>query len=99
MEELKRTERQYMIKVPNGKLLKIKIAIEKQRIKSLQILGDFFLYPEEAIKDLENSLINKTQQQCLQTIMDIIEKKKIQLLGFSTQDLNDLITQGFNNEQ
>ncbi len=88
--------KQYLYKVPGGKLLKIKIEINNNRINSIQILGDFFLYPEEALTKIETALTQCEKQQCLSKIKEIIINEKIQLLGFSPEDLNNLIQQGFN---
>ena len=43
-------------KVPGGKLLKISLEPEDNRIKSIRIMGDFFLHPEESITELEDGL-------------------------------------------
>lgn len=42
-------------KVPNGKLLKIFLEEENGKINSVKITGDFFMYPEEHIENLEAS--------------------------------------------
>lgn len=39
-----------------GKLLRIRLEHEAGKIKSIRITGDFFLYPEESIEELECSL-------------------------------------------
>lgn len=44
------------IKVKNGKLLKCKIELEDNLIKNIKITGDFFMYPEEKIEELEKML-------------------------------------------
>ncbi len=43
-------------KNPNGKLVVIDAHIHDNKIINLEISGDFFAYPEEAIDDLENQL-------------------------------------------
>lgn len=44
-------------KVPNGKLLKVFLEEVDGKITVLRITGDFFMHPEENIKNLENFLI------------------------------------------
>ena len=45
-------------KVPNGKLLKIYLDYDKRSliINNINIMGDFFVYPEESIEKIENKL-------------------------------------------
>ncbi len=43
-------------KVPGGKLISIKLSYGR-KIKSIQILGDFFLIPEETIYRIEKALV------------------------------------------
>ncbi len=44
-------------KVPDGKLVKVKLEVASGRIAKVKILGDFFLHPEETIFEIEESLI------------------------------------------
>ena len=43
------------LKVPNGKMLKVRVKFEKERIESIRITGDFFIHPEDSIEDLETA--------------------------------------------
>jgi len=43
-------------KVKGGKLIKVALEVEGDVIKSAKICGDFFLYPEDAIEEIERSL-------------------------------------------
>ncbi len=43
-------------KVPNGKLLKVTVTFEDEKIKMVRIRGDFFIHPEESLDDLETAL-------------------------------------------
>ena len=47
-------------KVPNGKLLKIKLEYDENtnNIENIKITGDFFAYPEESIEIIEEKLKN-----------------------------------------
>lgn len=44
-------------KIPEGKLVKIELETINGEIKKIKITGDFFLYPEEIISKLEESLV------------------------------------------
>jgi hypothetical protein len=45
-----------IMKVPNGKLLKVTVEFEENTIEKVQIKGDFFIHPEESIDELETTL-------------------------------------------
>ncbi len=48
--------KQFSYKVPGGKLIKVKIFVEDNRIRDITITGDFFLHPEECILAIEENL-------------------------------------------
>lgn len=43
-------------KVQGGKLLRVKVDFDNEKISKVQITGDFFAYPENVIEKIENSL-------------------------------------------
>jgi len=44
------------LKVIGGKLIRISFLLEDNKIFNMKITGDFFLYPEEGIEELERRL-------------------------------------------
>ena len=78
-------------KIPNGKLLKIKLDYNEKNnsIINLNINGDFFVYPEEAIEYIENKLQNiELDEKILFSKIDsIIKKKKYQFIGIDSLGL------------
>ena len=60
-----------MYKAPGG-LIKLLIEIEDMRIKDILINGDFFIYPDDSLRELENILKDIPYQ--LDEILGIIEK-------------------------
>lgn len=77
-----------MEKVPNGKLLRIKLDLSS-KINKVQVLGDFFVHPEESIIDIESILskldINYDEKREIQNLKDYVEKNKIQLIGLDEE--------------
>jgi lipoate-protein ligase A len=49
--------RESSFKVPDGKLIKVKLWVSSGKISDIKILGDFFLHPEETLQKLEDSLV------------------------------------------
>jgi len=59
-------------KVPNGKLIRVKVEFENELIIKVQITGDFFIHPEESIDDLELAL--KETEYSRKNVSDIISR-------------------------
>lgn len=81
-------------KIPNGKFIRVKAEFENnKKIKNVKITGDFFLYPEEKIESIENSLKGKIlkREEIERTIEKVINKNKIKLLGISEKDFVDVL--------
>ena len=55
--------RESSYKVPDGKLVKVKLWISSGKISEIKILGDFFLHPEETLQELEDSLIGSVADE------------------------------------
>lgn len=85
-------QKKAMLKVPNGKLLKIAVEIEGNVLVSVQFTGDFFAYPEEDITHLENLLAYHPLEEDLlrYTITSFVEQNNIQLFGITP----DYFTEG-----
>ena len=48
-----------LLKVKDGKLVKVQLTRKKGKIQKIRITGDFFLHPEEIIDGLEQALVDK----------------------------------------
>ena len=76
-----------------GKIVKINLSYkeESQIIKSIKITGDFFIYPEEVIEELEQGLCGiKLEKEDLENKMKLIlEDSKI--FGFDIDSLVKMI--------
>lgn len=75
-----------------GKLIKIKLEYNG-KIHGIRITGDFFMYPEEKIGDLEKALVGvDTEKQSLcKKITEFIENEKVQVFGFDPESLTEAI--------
>ena len=80
-------------KVPNGKLLKIFLEFNEKNnsIKNINITGDFFAYPEEAIETMENELKNTLLKReiLLGKINSIIKENNIEFIGLNAEGLTE----------
>ncbi len=77
-------------KVPGGKLISIKLEYGT-RIEHIEILGDFFLYPEESLalieKKLLNTKIDESEEEIAEKIRKIVDSHSIELIGITPQSI------------
>jgi lipoate-protein ligase A len=81
--------REASFKIPDGKLVKVKLRVSSGEITELKILGDFFLHPEEAIMKIEEALIGAQHDTVsLQMIIDrVLNNEEAKLIGASSSDI------------
>jgi len=87
--------KRYSIKIKDGKLVIIKIEIKNKKIAKFQLLGDFFLYPEESIIQIEKSVIGQDQAKIQKILPEVIENEHAILYGFQISDVITLIDSAF----
>ncbi|MFH1255888.1 MAG: lipoate protein ligase C-terminal domain-containing protein [Candidatus Diapherotrites archaeon] len=78
-----------ILKVPNGKLLKIALQSDDGKISSVKITGDFFLHPENGIELIEKALAEKGLEEkiLLEAIDSAVKENSLQLFGFDSASL------------
>ena len=81
-------------KVAGGKLVRIKVNYDDV-VRDIRIYGDFFLHPEDAIEDIEKSLLglkSNADESLIQSIIsEVVEAKGIQMLGITPEVLTKVI--------
>jgi lipoate---protein ligase len=63
-------------KIPDGKLIRVNLGISNNRISSIQIRGDFFIHPEEALDSLQEALVGSSlnEEEIFKRIDEILSK-------------------------
>lgn len=86
-----------VLKNPGEKLVHIDIDFEKSTISWIHISGDFFLYPEEAIGDIEQALLGLPVDPQLieQNICTLIKNNDIEMVGISVSTILQGIQEAF----
>ena len=76
-------------KGPGGKLIRIRLGKERDRIRSIRITGDFFLVPEDSLGKLEKMLMDAPLRETdLRILIDrFFHATRAQGLGVSSEDL------------
>ena len=82
-------------KVPDGKLIKIFLDYNQstKTIESITIAGDFFAYPEDSIKKLEEVLTGKTldKTRLEERIGKFVEDNRVEFIGICPASITDAI--------
>jgi len=80
-------------KVPGGKLVKVKLDVSSGKITKIQIMGDFFLHPEETILTIEESLLgcHKSKHSIEEIIEHTINDSDATLIGATVSDFSKTI--------
>ncbi len=76
-----------------GKLIRIKARFEGRKIREIKITGDFFLYPEDEIEDIEKSLIDKKVDEVDGIIRE--KMKNLEYEGISPHELSTAIMEAW----
>lgn len=76
------------LKIPGGKLIRIKFSMKGDKISDIIITGDFFLYPEDGIEKLERRLSGtKPDLKALQKIIINFFGEEYSLIGAKPDDI------------
>lgn len=89
-------------KVIGGKLLRIKIDLNGV-VDKIQISGDFFLHPEDAIREIEGTLFGISAGMEEASISSLLEEEiksqGIEMIGISSQDIARVLKKAIANAQ
>lgn len=82
-------------KVRGGKLVRVKAVVRDGTIAEARIEGDFFVHPEEGLTKMERALsgiaVDGVGANAERTLMDLVAKDGITLIGFGPKDVAELL--------
>ncbi len=81
-------------KVKGGKFLCVSVRHESNLIASLKLTGDFFIHPEDSLEKIERSVVGmplNRPEDIAEAINAVVRSDNIKILGFSVNDLANLI--------
>jgi len=75
-------------KAEGGKLIKVQLKKEDDKIGFIRITGDFFMHPEDLIEDFEKALLGCpiNEDVITKVIRDFINERRATLLGATPED-------------
>ena len=74
-----------------GKLLRVDFEKENNKIKKIKITGDFFIYPETALENIEEIILNSKLQEIQKKLENFIDTNKVTIIGFTVKDLVNIL--------
>lgn len=74
------------VKVPDGKLVRVAVTYD-DTIEDVEITGDFFLEPPEALADLETAIEGQPADVSATDLAADIQAVEADLIGFDAEDL------------
>jgi len=81
-------------KVPGGKMVSVRL-VYGTKIKSVQILGDFFLHPEETLPKIERALVGTSprakREEISGKIARVLAMNNAELIGVTPDAIADTI--------
>ncbi|MDE1761998.1 MAG: biotin--protein ligase [Candidatus Micrarchaeota archaeon] len=81
-------------KTPGGKLLTVKLSYSDS-IEKVQILGDFFIYPEDSLEKIERGIIGisakATGQEIAKTVGQIVNENGIEMIGITAESIGQAV--------
>jgi hypothetical protein len=74
-------------------LIRVRLGIEDRTIKTLEISGDFFMYPEDVLWDLESFLLGKKldRDSLVTEISDFYTRFSVSSPGVTPEDFVNVI--------
>ena len=81
-------------KIPGGKLVEVRVEYG-ERIFGVEIIGDFFMHPEEALGRIEDCLIGMRSDESESAMVEAIKKEAedagVEMIGISPEAIAKII--------
>ena len=79
-------------------VIEVELAVEKNIITKVKITGDFFIYPEEALDDIEQILIGSSsnEQDIKGSLSQLYQQKSISTPGITIDDWVNVLSLAIN---
>lgn len=84
--------RETVYKVEGGKTIRPRVWVEGERIVKVEIYGDFFMYPEEALFDLERALAGAPAGEVEKRVAEFFSRRgDVEIMGAGPGDFTRAI--------
>jgi lipoate-protein ligase A len=75
-------------KVPGGKLVRVELQVNDDRLADVRLSGDFFLEPDSALEDIARALVGMPSDATATQLADSVTAAldpRVQMVGFDAQ--------------
>jgi hypothetical protein len=86
---------EFVKRIEGGKTIRVCMDYEDNKIKNIFFSGDFFLYPEEMLNDLNNKINGKELNEQLKNEI-VSYLKPYTIIGAKPSDFYDVIVEAIN---
>ncbi len=85
-------------KIPDGKMVKVRVEVRNDLIQRITILGDFFLHPEDTLEEMEQGLVGTRAEEDIiaNVIQGILDGRNAVFIGATARDLAKAIMIAYN---
>lgn len=79
-------------------VVEVELSIINNKLSSIKLTGDFFIYPEKALDAIEKSLIGTEikKRAIEQALKQVFTEEKIKSPGITIHDFTEVILQAIN---
>lgn len=76
------------LKVPGGKLIRVRVEVRDGKVKFVRFTGDFFMTPEEDLEELESMLIDMEadSERIREAVISFFRGKGTSIVGGTPED-------------
>lgn len=88
-------------KTPGGKLVSVSFDVVDRHLRNVQVSGDFFLYPEEALDDIRGALEGIPAESTRGAIVERVDSSLaagVSMVGFSSDAVAIAVERGLGRE-
>ena len=82
------------MKVPNGKMVEARLEYDSS-IKSVQLLGDFFVYPDNGLNGIEEMLaglsVDAKEEEIAKRISEFATRNGVTLIGVTPEAIASVV--------
>ncbi|MCX8199845.1 MAG: hypothetical protein N3G76_00030 [Candidatus Micrarchaeota archaeon] len=82
-------------KVKGGKLVRVDVRFEDERIAGIRITGDFFVHPEDALLCIEQKIIGLHINSIEDGVKEAFSSANAEIVGFSALDISEMIAEAY----
>ena len=86
-------------KVEDGKMVKIGLEVNEEKVEGVEIRGDFFLQPPEKLEEVEKKIEGLKIDSTAKEVKDSLSELDAEMIGFSPEDIGKAFRKAVDSEE